>query len=65
MRPGLGCCRRLDFLDYEKDTPPPLRQPRFSQEDAPSLSLAALEKVEVSNYLFTEHFIRSEMSIAQ
>ena len=61
MRQGLGCCRRLDFLDYEKSPPPT----PFLQENAPSPSLAALEQVEVSNYLFTEHFIHSKMSIAQ
>lgn len=61
VRQGLGCCRRLGFLDYGKNP----RQPRFSQEDAPSPSLAALQQVEVSNCLFIELFIHSEMSIAQ
>ena len=61
MRHGLGCCRRLEFLDYEKNP----RQPRFFREDAPSPSLVALEQVKVSNYLLIEHFIHSEMSIAQ
>ena len=60
-RGGCGMGRRLAFLDYGRNP----RQPRFFREDAPSPSLVALEQVEVSNYLLIEHFIHSEMSIAQ